>query len=83
VTMEKGTVVYDLATDADNLLLLRGGDVTKIPIAPMSAYEAELEDFATSIQTGKATRITPAESALAVEIGLEELRMLGAHYGAV
>ena len=38
----------------------------------------ELDDFAASINAGRASsRLTPADSRLAVEIGLEELRQLG------
>ena len=77
VIMEKATLLHDMAIDPDALFLLRGSETTRVPIEACSAYEAELEDFAASIDTGHATRITPAESRLAVEIGLEELRQLG------
>jgi len=76
--MEKATLLHDMAIDPDALFLLRGSESTRVPIEACSAYEAELEDFAASVDTGRSTRITPAESRLAVEIGLEELRQLGA-----
>ena len=41
------------------------------------AYEAELDDFAAACAAGRAVqRTTPAESQIAVEVGLEELRQL-------
>jgi predicted dehydrogenase len=75
--MEKATLVHDLAVDPDALLLLKAGEVTRIPLDSRSAYEAELDDFAACVDSGRPLRLTPADSRLAVEIGLEELRQLG------
>jgi hypothetical protein len=48
-------------------------------VANDSAYQAELDYFAGQLNAGKTpTRVTPAEGRLAVEIGLDELRQLGA-----
>jgi 1,5-anhydro-D-fructose reductase (1,5-anhydro-D-mannitol-forming) len=77
IIMEKATLLHDMAIDPEALFLLRGSESTRVPIEICSAYEAELEDFAASVETGRPTRLTPAESRLAVEIGLEELRQLG------
>jgi len=75
--MEKATLVYDMASDADALHLLHGGADDRILIDTPSAYETELNDFASSVGTPRSTRLAPAESRLAVEVGLEELRLLG------
>ena len=77
--MEKGTLVHDLAVDPHGLQLLREGKTTSVSVGKESGHQAELDYFAAQLNTGKApTRVTPAESRLAVEIGLEELRQLGA-----
>ena len=79
LVMEKGTLVHDLAVDANALTLWRDGKSEPVPVADASGYQAELDDFAECINTGRAPqRITPADSRLAVEIGLEELWLLGA-----
>ncbi len=78
LVMEKATLVHDIAADANALLLLRDGKSEAVPLDETSGYQAELDDFATSINTGQASpRLTPADSRLAVEVGLEELRQLG------
>ena len=78
LVMEKGTLVHDLAVDANALTLLRAGKAEPVPLAETSGYQDELDDFAASINAGRASlRLTPADSRLAVEIGLEELRQLG------
>jgi len=76
--MEKATLLHDMAIEPDALFLIRGSETTRVPVDACSAYQAELDDFAAGVDTGRATRITPAESRVAVEIGLEELRQLGA-----
>lgn len=78
IVMENATLFHDLAVDPDALFLLRGSETTRVPVESGSAYEAELEDFVASVETGQPTRLTPADSRLAVEIGLEALRQLGA-----
>ena len=79
LVMEKGTLVHDLAVDANALTLLRDGKAEAVPLTATSGYQDELDDFAACINAGRAPqRITPADSRLAVEIGLEELRQLGA-----
>ena len=78
LVMEKGTLVHDIAVDAQALTLWREGKAEPVPVAEASGYQAELDDFAECISAGRAPlRITPADSRLAVEIGLEELRQLG------
>ena len=78
LVMEKGTLVHDIAVDANALTLLRDGKSEPVPVAEASGYQDELDDFAAGISAGRApTRMTPADSRLAVEIGLEELRLLG------
>ena len=82
VVMEKATLVHDLAVDANALQLLRDGKTENVPCGEGSAYQAELDDFAACLAAGRAPeRITPADSRLAVEIGLEELRQLGVGEG--
>ncbi len=76
IVMENATLFHDLAVDPDALFLLRGSETTRVPVESGSAYEAELEDFVASVETGQPTRLTPADSRLAVEIGLEALRQL-------
>ena len=74
LVMEKATLVHDLAVDANALQLLRDGKTENVPFDEGSAYQAELDDFA----SGNAhLRLTPADSRLAVEIGLEEMRQIG------
>ena len=78
LVMEKGTLVHDIAVDAKALTLLRGGKAESVPLPETSGYQDELDDFAASINAGRASqRLTPADSRLAVEVGLEELRQLG------
>ena len=78
LVMEKGTLVHDLAVDAHALTLLRDGKAEPVPVAATSGYQDELDDFAACINAGRAPRrITPADSRMAVEVGLEELRLLG------
>ena len=80
--MEKATLVHDLAVDASALQLLRDGKTESVPCGEVSAYQAELDDFAACLAAGRAPhRITPADSRLAVEIGLEEMRQLGVSGG--
>ncbi len=77
VVMEKGTLLHDLAVDPQALQLLVGGKVTSISVGTESAYQTELDYFATEVAAGRAPqRLLPAESRLAVEIGLEELRQV-------
>jgi predicted dehydrogenase len=78
LVMEKATLVHDLAVDATALHLIRGGKTESVPVVETSAYQAELDDFAACVGAGRMpVRLTPADSRLAVEIGLEELRQLG------
>ena len=78
LVMENGTLVHDIAVDANALTLLRDGKAEPVPLAATSGYQDELDDFAAGINAGRAShRITPADSRLAVEVGLEELRQLG------
>jgi len=80
LVMEKATLLHDLALDPQALHLLRDGKVeTVAPLDETSAYQAELDDFAADLNAGRVPhRLTPADSRLAVEVGLEELRQLGA-----
>ena len=79
VVMEKATLVHDLAVDPDSLTLLRDGASTGIEVGNDSGYQAELDYFATELAAGRTpTRATPADGRLAVELGLEELRQIGA-----
>ncbi len=78
LVMERGTLVHDLAVDPDALVLLQNGTARPIPVSTVSGYDAELDYFATQAAAGLApTRLPPAESRLAVEMGLEEFRQLG------
>ena len=82
LVMEKATLVHDLAVDPNALQLLRDGQTESVPLDETSAYQAELDDFAACLAAGRAPqRITPADSRLAVELGLEELRQLGVDAG--
>jgi predicted dehydrogenase len=79
VVLEKATLLYDLALDPHALQILRGDQSETLRIEPASAYQLELDDFAASLNAGRApTRCTPADSRLAVEAGLDALRQLGA-----
>ncbi len=78
LVMERGTLVHDLATDPDALVLLQNGTATGVPVGTESGYQAELDYFATQAAAGcPLAQLRPAESRLAVELGLEELRQLG------
>jgi predicted dehydrogenase len=78
VVLEKATLLYDLALDPHALQILRGDQSETLRIEPASAYQVELDDFAASLNAGRApTRCTPADSRLAVEAGLDALRQLG------
>lgn len=78
LVMEKATLVHDLAVDANALQLHRDGKTENVPCDEGSAYQAELDDFAACVAAGRPPeRITPADSRLAVEIGLEEMRQIG------
>lgn len=78
LVMEKGTLVHDIALDANALHLLRDGKTETVPLDDAPAYQAELDDFAAGINAGRASqRLTPADSRLAVELGLEGLRQIG------
>jgi predicted dehydrogenase len=78
LVMEKATLVHDLAVDSQALWFLRDGTRTAILVSSESGHQAELDYFAAQIAAGKVpARVTPAESRLAVELGLEELRQLG------
>jgi len=79
LVMEKATLVHDLALDPVALHLLREGKIETVAhLDETPAYQAELDDFAASVNAGKAThRLTPGDSRMAVEVGLEELRQLG------
>ncbi len=73
--MEKATVSYDLASNPDSLMLFCEGKATALAMPAPDAYQAQLDDFAASLDTGrKATGATNAESRAAVEIGLSELQ---------
>ncbi len=77
LVMENATLLYDLASNPDALILRRDGKDTTLPMPKPDAYAAQLDDFAACVGEGrKITRITPADSRLAVEVGLEELRQL-------
>jgi predicted dehydrogenase len=72
--MEKATLIYDRAADANSLIILRGGKETALPMDTRGAHQAELDDFAQCLAQGREmTRITPDDSRAAVEVGLEEL----------
>jgi 1,5-anhydro-D-fructose reductase (1,5-anhydro-D-mannitol-forming) len=74
---EKGTLAYDLAVAPGVLQLFRGDELTELAMPEPAAHQAELDDFARCVAEGHPfTRFTPAESRLAVELGLEELRQL-------
>ncbi len=82
LVMEKATLVHDLAVDPKALQLLRDGKTESVPCDETSAYQAELDDFAACLNEGRAPqRMTPADSRLAVEIGLEEMRQIGVGEG--
>ena len=75
LVMEKATLVYDMAGNAGSLILIRDGKETALPMNIGTAYQAELDDFATCIgQDRELTRMTPSDSRAAVEVGLEELQ---------
>ncbi len=77
LVLEKGTLVYDLATAPDSLQLFQNGTATEVPLEKADAHQAELDDFAAAIAEGKAfARFTPAESRRAVEAGLREWQQL-------
>lgn len=75
--MESGTLEYDLAHPEPALRLHRKGGTTVVPTETHDAYQAELDDFAMACAAGKPVKpITPGDSQLAVEVGLEELRQI-------
>jgi hypothetical protein len=75
--LERATLAYDLATAPGVLQLYREGELTELRVDEVSAHQAELDDFAATIGAGRTfTRFTPADSRLAVEMGLLELRQL-------
>ncbi len=77
LTMEKATLSYDLAIEAGALQLIAGGKTTVIHTSEPDAHQAEIDDFARIIASGKGElRVSPAESRLAVEIGLQEMRQI-------
>jgi predicted dehydrogenase len=79
LVMEKATLVHDLAVDPQALQLLAAGKVETIPVGSESAYQTELDYFATEIAAGRTPhRATAADGRLAVELGREELRQIGA-----
>lgn len=78
LTLEKATIIYDLATDPNALIFLRDGKEERVPTDPGAAYQDELNDFAACVSAGRPiTRLPLADSRLSVELGLEELRQLG------
>jgi predicted dehydrogenase len=78
LVLEKATLAYDNARDPAALHVHEGGKTTTIPLDDSGAYVEELSDFARSCAANTAVAtFTPADSRLAVEIGLEELRQLG------
>jgi predicted dehydrogenase len=79
VVMEKATLTHDLAIYPHALLLEREGRREIIPVAEASAYQRQLDDFAAALNVSHACQRCPlADSRRAVELGLEELRQLGA-----
>jgi predicted dehydrogenase len=77
LVMESGTLEYDLAHAEPALRLHRKGETTVVPIDAHDAYQAELDDFAAACAAGRPARVSPGDSQVAVEVGLEELRQLG------
>ena len=79
LVLERATLVYDLLAAPDSLRVLRDGQALDVPMEKVNVHQAELDDFAASINAGRAVqRFTPAESRLAVEVGQEELDRLSA-----
>jgi len=76
--MEGWTLEYDLVHPEPALRLHRHGETSVVPTDTLDAYEAELDDFAAACAAGRATGVTPHDSQLSVELGLEELRQLSA-----
>lgn len=79
LVLEKASLCHDLAIENGALQLIAGGKTTRVDVQEVNAHQAEINDFAARINRGEATtRISPAESRAAVEIGLEELRQITA-----
>lgn len=75
LNFEKGTVSYDLKVRPEILLVLRQGTSSEIPMPEPNAHQAELDEFAACVAEGRPfIRFTPAESRLAVQYGLAELK---------
>jgi len=76
LVLEKATLAHDSAVEGGALQLITGGKATSIPISEANVHQAEIDDFA-RITAGFGTpRISPVESRLAIEIGLEENRQI-------
>ena len=78
VVMERASIVYDSATD---VFQIWENNVARDLEAPnVSAYQAEIDDFVDCLHTGrKLKRVTPAASALAVEVTRREMEMIKAN----
>jgi len=76
LVLEKATLAHDSAVEGGALQLINGGKTTTIPIAELNVHQAEIDDFARVAGGLTRPRISPAESRLAVEIGLEENRQI-------
>jgi predicted dehydrogenase len=78
VVLEKATLAYDLATAPGVLEIFQDGKREELPMPEISAHQAELDDFAETIAAGRPfSRFTLGASRMAVELGLEELRLIG------
>lgn len=78
LVLERATLEYDMATAPDVLRIYRDGKPEDIKPPEISAYQAELDDFALCIKEGRPfTTFTPASSRLSVDYGLRELKLLG------
>jgi len=79
LVLERATLLYDLLAAPDSLRILHNGKTMDVPMDKANVHQAELDDFAASINAGRPVqRVTPAESRLAVEVGQEELDQLSA-----
>jgi predicted dehydrogenase len=78
LVLEKATLAYDLAINGGALQLTADGKTTSITMPDANVHQLEIDDFTARLAGGQSgAPIAPAESRLAVELGLAELRQLG------
>ena len=76
LVLEKATLAHDSAVEGGALQLIADGKTTTIAIAEANVHQAEIDDFARAVSRTGTSRVSPSDSRLAVEIGLEENRQI-------